>query len=45
VSVVQACFDNANRAQVDWDQLGAALQRAPDLDDGRFYETFFGSRA
>ena len=45
VAVVQACFDNANRAQVDWDQLGKALQRAPDLDDGQFYETFFGAHA
>lgn len=42
-AVVQGHFDDQGRAQVNWDDLRAAIARAPQLvDDTAFADAFFG---
>ena len=42
MAVVQAGFDEANRATLDWEALRAALDRAPTLADPGFVTDYFG---
>ncbi|MCG8359112.1 MAG: hypothetical protein MI920_26405, partial [Kiloniellales bacterium] len=43
--IVAGAFDAANRAQVDWEALRAALAAAPDLSDPAFFDDYFGGHA
>ena len=43
--IVAGAFDAANRAQVDWEALRAALAAAPDLSDPAFFDNYFGGHA
>lgn len=40
---VEAWFDEGNRLHVDWDELKAALNIAPDLTDPSYLETYYGA--
>jgi len=39
-AIVPAHFDADNRARVDWDELRAAIERSPALDDDSFVRTY-----
>ena len=39
-AVVPASFDSSNRVQIDWNELRGALDKASNLMDRGFYETF-----
>ncbi|MCZ6664287.1 MAG: hypothetical protein O7B81_03175, partial [Gammaproteobacteria bacterium] len=41
---VPGWFDHANRAQIDWDTLLAAIERAPGLSDTSFVRDVLGAR-
>jgi hypothetical protein len=40
--IVSARFDDQNRVQIDWDELAAAIEAAPRLDDGGFIDAYYG---
>ena len=40
--IVSGWFDDLNRAMVNWDELKAAIDAAPDFTSDEFPSTFFG---
>ncbi len=42
--IVRGWFDDANRLQVDWDELRGAIQESGDLKDTAFLDSYYGPR-
>ena len=40
--IVRGWFDDANRLQVDWDELRGAIQESGDLMDTTFFDSYYG---